>query len=158
MAIAFIRGSILACLTSVIPLTVLGAPQPYDAHAQPLLRVSMMGGGMMGSGMMGNGSGTTTSNGASSKSSARQLEAFIDNQHLRCFSCHAVSNKRMGPSFAAIANRYAGDANAANILAHSITHGVSGKWSNYGGMPSGLATSKQARELAHLIMGLAGDK
>jgi cytochrome c len=45
-----------------------------------------------------------------------------------CYSCHANAEKVVGPSFAAIAERYAGDKDAAGLLVQSIQNGSRGKW------------------------------
>jgi cytochrome c len=45
-----------------------------------------------------------------------------------CYSCHANAEKVVGPSFAAIAERYAGDKDAAASIAQSIQNGSRGKW------------------------------
>src|SRR5688572_30018272 len=45
-----------------------------------------------------------------------------------CVACHDVKQKIVGPSFAEIAERYAGDASAANRLATKIKDGGAGAW------------------------------
>lgn len=45
-----------------------------------------------------------------------------------CYSCHANAEKVVGPSFAAIAERYAGDKDAVATIAQSIQNGSRGKW------------------------------
>jgi len=45
-----------------------------------------------------------------------------------CYSCHANGEKVVGPAFAAIAAKYAGDKDAAASLAQSIQNGSKGKW------------------------------
>jgi cytochrome c len=49
-----------------------------------------------------------------------------------CYSCHANAEKVVGPAFATIAERYAGDKDAAATLAQSIQNGSKGK---YGRIP-----------------------
>ncbi|MFA5521544.1 MAG: c-type cytochrome [Castellaniella sp.] len=54
-------------------------------------------------------------------------------QHRQCLACHQVDRKRVGPSFAAIAERYAGNeatdnAAAADYLARAIRQGSRQKW------------------------------
>lgn len=46
-----------------------------------------------------------------------------------CYSCHANGEKVVGPAFAAVAQKYAGQKDAAADLAQSIQGGSSGKWS-----------------------------
>lgn len=45
-----------------------------------------------------------------------------------CYSCHANAEKVVGPAFASVAQKYAGQKDAAADLAMSIQNGSSGKW------------------------------
>lgn len=45
-----------------------------------------------------------------------------------CYSCHAIDKKSVGPSFTEIAERYKGDAGAADHLMHKVIHGGGGAW------------------------------
>ncbi len=45
-----------------------------------------------------------------------------------CFSCHATTDKVVGPSFASVAERYRGTPDAAAGLAQSVRYGSKGKW------------------------------
>ena len=45
-----------------------------------------------------------------------------------CYSCHANGEKVVGPAFAAIAEKYATEKDAAASLAQSIQNGSKGKW------------------------------
>lgn len=45
-----------------------------------------------------------------------------------CYSCHANGEKVVGPAFAAIADKYATEKDAAASLAQSIQNGSKGKW------------------------------
>ena len=45
-----------------------------------------------------------------------------------CYSCHANAEKVVGPAFAAIAEKYAAEKDAAASLAQSIQNGSKGKW------------------------------
>jgi cytochrome c551/c552 len=45
-----------------------------------------------------------------------------------CVACHGVEQKIVGPSFAEVAARYAGDAGAADRLAAKIKAGGAGAW------------------------------
>lgn len=49
-------------------------------------------------------------------------------QKYACSACHAVDKKLVGPSFADVAKKYAGKADAAPALATSIKAGGAGKW------------------------------
>lgn len=46
----------------------------------------------------------------------------------QCLACHQVDTKRVGPSFRAIAQRYAGAPGAVSYLASTIRDGSRGKW------------------------------
>ena len=45
-----------------------------------------------------------------------------------CTACHAVDKKVVGPSYADVAKKYAGQKDAVKTLAASIKAGGSGKW------------------------------
>jgi cytochrome c len=47
-----------------------------------------------------------------------------------CFSCHAVGHKVVGPAFADVAKRFAGEPGAAHTLAEAIKNGHVGSWGN----------------------------
>ncbi len=45
-----------------------------------------------------------------------------------CLACHAAEKKLVGPAYQDIAKKYAGEKDAAQVLARSIKAGGSGKW------------------------------
>jgi cytochrome c len=45
-----------------------------------------------------------------------------------CYSCHSPTEKVVGPAFRSVAEKYAGDKDAAASLAQSIQNGSKGKW------------------------------
>ena len=45
-----------------------------------------------------------------------------------CLACHAADRKLVGPSYADVAKKYAGQNDAVAMLAASIKKGGSGKW------------------------------
>lgn len=45
-----------------------------------------------------------------------------------CFSCHSMQEKVVGPAFASVAQKYAGQPDAASELAQSIRNGSVRKW------------------------------
>ena len=113
----------------------------------PSFAVGGMGG--MGHGMMGmpddsNESVPITVN----PSHAKELLGYVQNQHLQCMQCHAVSKFIAGPSLSSVSARYAHKKDAIQILSDHISHG-------FGRMPPGLANDQQAHELAKLIISLA---
>ena len=125
--------------------------------AQGMMGPGMMGrDGMMGPGMMGPGyyrGGRYGSGNPSSTTGSDALSGYVSAHGLACFSCHGTSAGGVGPSFDAIAQRYAGQPGAVSRLTRAITHGVSGRWAGYGPMPPGQASRAQANRLARLILG-----
>jgi len=45
-----------------------------------------------------------------------------------CMACHAAERKLVGPSYKSVAQKYAGDAKAADMLAIKIVKGGAGVW------------------------------
>ncbi|MEY3628587.1 MAG: hypothetical protein RLY91_353 [Pseudomonadota bacterium] len=71
-----------------------------------------------------------------------------------CLGCHQVDAKRVGPSFNAIAQRYAGQANAEQLLSTAIRQGGKGRWGAVP-MPAQSQVSEQdAQRLAQWIVSL----
>lgn len=127
----------------------------FSAEAAPgRITPVQMGGGMMGGGMMGGGTGSSSQREPAASSAAQHLQQYVRSNGLTCFSCHALYSNGMGPSLSDVAKRYHGLRGGGEILADSIAHGVAGKWTGYRAMPGGLASSKQAKELARLILSL----
>ena len=70
-----------------------------------------------------------------------------------CYSCHAAAEKIVGPSFAAIAEKDAGDKDAVASLAQSIQMGSKGKWGRVA-MPAHSSLSAQdLKLLARMVLG-----
>ncbi|NMG49667.1 c-type cytochrome [Azoarcus communis] len=46
----------------------------------------------------------------------------------RCVACHAVDKKMVGPSYREVAEKYKGQAGAAELLAGKVRNGGSGVW------------------------------
>ena len=69
----------------------------------------------------------------------------------KCMSCHAIDEKRIGPTFKAVAAKYANDKDAEARLARKIRDGGSGVW---GGlvMPANDVTPTEAQRLAHWVL------
>ena len=133
----------------------LGLAAPMTAVSQGM-GGGMMGGGMMGGGMMG---GYGAPGGGTGQSSGRnatwdRLASYIGSNRLPCMSCHRLSGRAAAPAFADIAQRFGGQPNAAAELSGAIRYGIAGRWPGYPPMPGGLATPRQARHLASLILQL----
>lgn len=72
----------------------------------------------------------------------------------QCMACHATDKKLVGPSYRDVAQRYAGNAQALDILTRSIKAGGQGKW---GPIPMPAQTKlsdDDARKLAAWILGI----
>src|SRR5206468_10725483 len=55
-------------------------------------------------------------------------EAVVQISQSNCTGCHDFAGSSAGPSFAAMAKRYAGNASAAAMLAGHIRNGSRGSW------------------------------
>ena len=69
-----------------------------------------------------------------------------------CASCHAADREVVGPSYAAIAKRYSGQANAAAKLAVRIREGGSGVWGDVAMTPHADLKDVEARQMAAWIL------
>ena len=54
-----------------------------------------------------------------------------------CMSCHMIDKKVVGPSFQNIAKKYAGNADAAKLLAEKVKKGGRGVWGEIPMPPNG---------------------
>ncbi|WP_295522134.1 c-type cytochrome [uncultured Pseudacidovorax sp.] len=71
-----------------------------------------------------------------------------------CMACHTVDRKVIGPAFKDVAARYAGNKDAANVLAQKILKGGSGAWGPVP-MPANTQVSDaEAKKLATWVLGL----
>ena len=76
-----------------------------------------------------------------------------------CKACHAANKNSVGPSFTAIAKRYASDKNAIDYLAQKIILGGSGNWSEQHAMSAHPQLSiEQTREMVKFILSYDGAK
>lgn len=73
-----------------------------------------------------------------------------------CMSCHAVDKKMVGPAFIDISKKYAGDKDAAKMLAARIKGGSKGVWGQIPMPPNANVMDADAEALAKWI--LAGAK
>lgn len=69
-----------------------------------------------------------------------------------CSSCHAANRQTVGPSYAAIAKRYAGQADAISKLTAKIKEGGSGNWGDVAMTPHPGVTDAQAKQMAGWIL------
>jgi len=77
-------------------------------------------------------------------------------QASNCMSCHRVDRKVVGPAFSAIAERFAGNPEAADYLAQSILDGSRGRWGPVPMPRQAHVSPKDARALAQWILSLNG--
>jgi cytochrome c len=71
-----------------------------------------------------------------------------------CMACHAVDKKLVGPSYKEVANKYAGQKDAADKLAIKIQKGGSGVWGPVP-MPANAQVSEaEAKKLAGWVLTL----
>ena len=70
-----------------------------------------------------------------------------------CTACHAVDRKIVGPSYADVAKKYAGQADAAKTLAASIKAGGAGKWGPVPMPPQAQLSDADLASLATWILG-----
>jgi cytochrome c len=76
---------------------------------------------------------------------------------LNCTACHAIDKKVVGPAWQDVANKYKGDAAAAEKLQVKVSKGGSGNWGTVPMPANDAAGTKQAeiKELVSFILGLA---
>ncbi|MGC2166005.1 MAG: c-type cytochrome [Gallionella sp.] len=76
---------------------------------------------------------------------------------LNCTACHAIDKKVVGPAWQDVANKYKGDASAADKLQVKVSKGGAGNWGTMPMPPNDAAGTKQAeiKELVGFILGLA---
>ena len=67
-----------------------------------------------------------------------------------CMACHAVDQKKLGPSYKDVAARYKGDAKAPALLQQRIRQGSKGVWGKAPMLPTPAAKASDA-ELAALV-------
>ncbi|MFA5549758.1 MAG: c-type cytochrome [Porticoccaceae bacterium] len=69
-----------------------------------------------------------------------------------CFSCHSVGEKVVGPAFAAVAEKYAGQKDAVAELAMSIQNGSVRKWGRVPMPPHASLPAEDVKRLAEWVM------
>lgn len=71
-----------------------------------------------------------------------------------CMACHAIDQKRLGPSMKEVAAKYNGDSGAAERLAKKIRSGGSGVWGEMPMPPQTQVSEEDAKVLAEYILSL----
>jgi cytochrome c len=72
-----------------------------------------------------------------------------------CVMCHSIDKKLVGPAWQAVADKYKGDATAADKLSAKIAKGGSGVWGTVPMPPQPKLSDADRRELVEFILGLA---
>ncbi|MFK7977926.1 MAG: ThuA domain-containing protein [Halioglobus sp.] len=96
--------------------------------------------------------------------SSRTSDAVLEGRRLvtegsDCHACHGIDSASVGPSFKAIAERYAGREDATEYLTNVISAGGSGQWDGGHAMPAHPDLSEQAlRYTVRFIASLASEQ
>jgi cytochrome c len=69
-----------------------------------------------------------------------------------CMACHAIDQKRLGPSMKEVAAKYTDDATAADRLAKKIRAGGGGVWGEMAMPPQAQVSEADAKTLADFIL------
>lgn len=72
-----------------------------------------------------------------------------------CTACHAIDKKMVGPSWTDVANKYKGDASAAEHLDTKIAKGGAGVWGSMPMPPSPKVSDAERKEMVDFVLGLA---
>jgi cytochrome c len=72
-----------------------------------------------------------------------------------CLACHALADKKLGPSYSEVAAKYKEEDGAAETLTTSILKGSTGKWGGaLPSMPPQTVSEEEAQSLATWILSL----
>ncbi|MGC2049023.1 MAG: c-type cytochrome [Gallionella sp.] len=72
-----------------------------------------------------------------------------------CTACHAIDKKLVGPAWQDVANKYKGDAGAADKLTATVAKGSKGVWGAVPMPPNPKLSEADNKELVGFILGLA---
>lgn len=75
-------------------------------------------------------------------------------QDKACLSCHQVDKKVVGPAFKDVANKYKGDAKAAEHLMAVVQKGGKGVWGTVPMPPQPMVKPDEAEKLVHWVLSL----
>lgn len=89
---------------------------------------------------------------AAQKSADQNGEKLVSGSD--CSSCHALDSQDVGPSWKAIAKRYAGQTGSTAKLAAKIRNGGSGTWGEVAMTPHSDLTDAQCRQMVNWILSL----
>ena len=71
-----------------------------------------------------------------------------------CLACHAIEQRRVGPSMKEVALKYTGNAAAGELLARKIREGGVGVWGQMPMPPQSQVSEADAKLLAEYILSL----
>ena len=89
---------------------------------------------------------------AADMTAAEQATAKELAQASGCLSCHALTEKIVGPAYSSVAEKYQADADAASSLAQSIQYGSKGKWGRIPMPPHASLSAEDIKTLATWVM------
>jgi cytochrome c len=75
-------------------------------------------------------------------------------QKKNCMACHAVDKKLVGPAYKSIADKYAGQSDAATKLASKIQKGGSGVWGQVPMPANPQVSAEEAKQLANWVLSI----
>jgi len=81
-----------------------------------------------------------------------QLSTLL--QRNNCLACHMIDKRKYGPNMKEVAAKYAGNADAVEVLANKIKAGGSGVWGADMMPPQPHVTDENAKLMAQLILAL----
>jgi len=71
-----------------------------------------------------------------------------------CLACHGLDKKVVGPAFAAVAERYRGDAAAAEKLFKKLRAGGAGAWGDVVMPPNAVLSDRELKEVIAWVLGV----
>ena len=71
-----------------------------------------------------------------------------------CLSCHALSEKIVGPAYAKVAEKYRDDKDAVATLTHSVQYGSKGKWGRIPMPPHPSMNVDEIKTLARWVLSI----
>jgi len=75
-------------------------------------------------------------------------------QRKSCLACHAIAQKLVGPSYKEVAAKYAGQQDAAAVLAAKIQKGGSGVWGQVPMPANPQVSADEAKQLAAWVLSI----
>ena len=69
-----------------------------------------------------------------------------------CLTCHDIQQKKIGPPFHAVAERYRNDPPAFDKLLYKVQHGGAGNWGNYPMPPNPQANPDDLKAIVKWVL------